>query len=49
MGETQGNWVILHNVLSYHCKYHLQLKTKDVVGEGKPVKGSYQEKHSKQG
>lgn len=48
MGDTQENWVTPWNGLSYHLKYHLKLKTKDIqVGE-EPV-GGYQEKHSEKG
>lgn len=46
--ETQEDQVTPQNDQSHHLKYRPQLKTKEVVG-GRPVKGSDQKKHSKQG
>lgn len=34
MGETQDNCVTFQNGRSHHLKYHLQVKTKDVVNRG---------------
>ena len=47
MGDTQENWVTPWNGPSHHLKYHLKLKTKEMV-VGKPVMGGHQVNHSKQ-
>lgn len=46
MRETQENWVTPKEP-KHPLQYHLQLKTKHVLGE--PVMGDDQAKHSKQG